>query len=49
MMRKTLENCTCDEEQLKNKYLENVYFVIADFYGVPPEKFNFEYTDKDGN
>ena len=44
-----LENCTCDEEQLKNKYLENVYFVIADFYGVPPEKFNFEYTDKDGN
>lgn len=44
-----LENCTCDEEKLKNKYLENVYFVIADFYGVPPEKFNFEYTDKDGN
>lgn len=44
-----LENCTCYEEQLKNKYLENVYFVIADFYGVPPEKFNFEYTDKDGN
>ena len=44
-----LENCTCDEEQLRNKYLENVYFVIADFYGVPPEKFNFEYTDKDGN
>lgn len=44
-----LENYTCDEEQLKNKYLENVYFVIADFYGVPPEKFNFEYTDKDGN
>ena len=44
-----MENCTCDEEQLKNKYLENVYFVIADFYGVPPEKFNFEYTDKDGN
>ena len=44
-----LENCTCDEEPLRNKYLENVYFVIADFYGVPPEKFNFEYTDKDGN
>lgn len=37
-----LENCDCDEDQLKNKYLENTYFVIADFYGIPPEKFNFE-------
>ena len=44
-----LENCDCDEDQLKNKYLENTYFVIADFYGIPPEKFNFEYTDKNGD
>ena len=44
-----LENCECDEDQLKNKYLENTYFVIADFYGIPPEKFNFEYTDKNGD
>lgn len=44
-----LENYECDEDQLKNKYLENTYFVIADFYGIPPEKFNFEYTDKNGD
>ena len=35
-----LENCTCDEEQLKNKYLENVYFVIADFYRSESTRLN---------
>lgn len=37
-----------DEKTLKNKYLENAYLIIANVYGMPPEKFNFEYTNKKG-
>ena len=37
----------CDE--LKNNYIEKAYTIIANVYGIPPEKFNFEYTDKNEN
>mgnify|MGYP004622078531 CR=1 FL=1 len=43
-----LEDNTKNIEELKNKYMENVYKIIASVYGIPPEKFNFEYIDKDG-
>lgn len=33
----------------KEKYLENAYQLLCNIYGIPPEKFNFEYIDKDGN
>lgn len=36
------------ENNLKNKYMEEVYTVIANAYGVPPEIFDFEYVDKEG-
>lgn len=35
-----------DKNNLKNKYLEEAYTIIATVYGVPPETFDFEYTDK---
>ena len=28
--------------------MQMAYNVIAGVYGIPKEKFNFEYTDKDG-
>lgn len=34
--------------ELKNKYMEKAYTIITNVYSMPPEKFNFEYTDKDG-
>ena len=37
-----------DENNLKNKYMEEVYIVIATVYGIPPETFDFEYTDRTG-
>lgn len=38
---------TNDEKELKEKYMKKVYEILASLYGAPPEKFNFEYTDKD--
>lgn len=35
--------------KLKDELLKKVYFLLIDAYGVPPEEFDFEYTDKDGN
>ncbi len=35
-------------EKLKNNYIEKAFNIIATIYGVPKEKFNFEYTDKSG-
>ena len=29
--------------------LNKIYFLLVNAYGLPPEKFDFEYTDKDGN
>ena len=34
--------------RLKKSVLKKIYFLLIDAYGVPPEKFDFEYTDKDG-
>ena len=28
--------------------MEKAYTIITNVYGMPPEKFNFEYTDKNG-
>ena len=33
--------------ELKERLLKDIYFLLVDCYGVPPEKFGFEYTDKD--
>ena len=33
----------------KNKLLDKFYNLLTNCYGVLPEKFDFEYTDKDGN
>ena len=43
-----LENSTKNNDELKNKYMEKAYTIITNVYGMPPEKFNFEYTDKNG-
>lgn len=32
-------------EKVKQKYLEYAYKIIANLYGVPKERFDFEYTD----
>lgn len=37
-----------NNQEIKDKYLQMAYNVIAGVYGIPKEKFNFEYTDKDG-
>ena len=33
----------------KEEVLNKIYFLLVNAYGLPPEKFDFEYTDKDGN
>ena len=33
----------------KEEVLNKIYFLLVSAYGLPPEKFDFEYTDKDGN
>ena len=33
----------------KDKLLDKFYVLLTNAYGVVPEKFDFEYTDKDGN
>ena len=33
----------------KENVLNKIYFLLVNAYGLPPEKFDFEYTDKDGN
>ena len=40
-----LENID-DVKVLKNDYMEKAYTIITNFYGLPPETFDFEYTDK---
>ncbi len=37
-----------DENDLKSKYLNQAFNVLASVYGIPPEKFDFEYIDKKG-
>ena len=37
-----------DVNELKNEYMEKAYKIITSVYGMPPENFNFEYTDKNG-
>ncbi len=32
----------------KENVLNKIYFLLVNAYGLPPEKFDFEYTDKDG-
>lgn len=36
-----------DIEELKNNYLSKVYKILGSVYGVPCEKFDFEYVDSD--
>ena len=33
----------------KDELLDKIYVLLSDAYGLVPEKFDFEYTDKDGN
>ena len=40
-----LENID-DVKALKNNYMKKAYTIITNFYGLPPETFDFEYTDK---
>jgi len=35
--------------ELKKKYMEKFYAFLIDNFGVPPEKFDFEYVDEDKN
>lgn len=41
---KGLEAVRKEKEEVLNK----IYFLLVNAYGLPPEKFDFEYTDKDG-
>lgn len=43
--KKGLEAVRKEKEEVLNK----IYFLLVNAYGLPPEKFDFEYTDKDGN
>lgn len=36
-----------DIEELKNNYLSKAYKILGSVYGVPNDKFNFEYVDSD--
>ena len=36
-------------KKAKKALLKKIYFLLVDAYGVPPEKFDFEYTDSDNN
>lgn len=42
--KKGLEAVRKEKEEVLNK----IYFLLVNAYGLPPEKFDFEYTDKDG-
>ena len=44
-LEKGLEAVRKEKEEVLNK----IYFLLINAYGLPPEKFDFEYTDKDGN
>ena len=33
----------------KDELLDKIYVLLSDAYGLVPERFDFEYTDKDGN
>ena len=35
-------------KRLKKSLIKKIYFLLVDAYGVPPEKFTFEYTNKEG-
>ena len=35
--------------KLKDSVLKRIYFLLISAYGLPPQTFDFEYTDKDGN
>lgn len=37
-----------DKNKVKEEYLNKAYKILSSVQGVPPEKFDFEYTDKDG-
>ena len=43
-----LEKLSDNEELLRNTYMERAFNIITNVYGMPPEKFNFEYTDQNG-
>ncbi len=42
-----LEKSSGNESKLKDKYIEKAFNIVSDIYGLPPEKFDFEYIDKD--
>ncbi len=44
---KALKNIN-EVRKLKDEVLRNIYFLLVSAYGLPPQKFDFEYTDKDG-
>ncbi len=34
--------------ELKDEFMKKAYFLLVNTYGIPPETFDFEYTDKEG-
>jgi len=42
-----LEESSGNENALKDDYIEKAFGIITDIYGLPPEKFDFEYINKD--
>lgn len=36
-----------DCNKLKDEYMKKAYTIVVSLYGLPPEKFDFSYTDKD--
>lgn len=43
-----LEELSSNEDSLKDRYMGKAFNIVANVYGMPPEKFNFEYTNKNG-
>lgn len=44
------EGTTLDELHiLKTEYMDKIHDVLTDCFGLPPQKFDFEYTDEDGH
>lgn len=45
-----IEKCNDEDiNNIKDKYFRYAYKIVSSVYGIPSEKFNFEYTDKNGN
>jgi len=43
-----IEKENINNEEIKDKYINDAYKIISSLYGIPSEMFDFEYMDKDG-